>query len=94
MSGAPAAIEDMPQGTHEATLGDWLSTAAGRFQAAGIDSARLDARLLASFVLGWDQARVLAIQHARDNTESYGRRYSQQELVWEVPSAEEGEDYY
>ena len=60
MSGAPAAIEDMPQGTHEATLGDWLSTAAGRFQAAGIDSARLDARLLASFVLGWDQARVLA----------------------------------
>ena len=60
MSSAPATIEDMPQGTHEATLGDWLSTAAGRFQAAGIDSARLDARLLASFVLGWDQARVLA----------------------------------
>ena len=60
MSGAPAAIEDMPQGTHEATLGDWLSAAAGRLQAAGIVSARLDARLLASFVLGWDQARVLA----------------------------------
>ena len=60
MSSAPAAIEDMPQGTHEATLGDWLSAAAGWLQAAGIDSARLDARLLASFVLGWDQARVLA----------------------------------
>lgn len=64
MSGAPAAIEDMPQGTHErtpgGTLGDWLSGAAGRLQAAGIDSARLDARLLASFVLGWDPARVLA----------------------------------
>jgi|TARA_Y100000294_G_scaffold143705_1_gene138413 release factor glutamine methyltransferase len=60
MSGAPAAIEDMPQGTHGGTLGDWLSGAAGRLQAAGIDSARLDARLLASFVLGWNPARVLA----------------------------------
>lgn len=60
MSGAPAAIEDMPQGTHGETLGDWLSGAVRGLEAAGIGTARLDARLLASFVLGWDQARVLA----------------------------------
>ena len=40
-----------------------------------------------------DQARVLALQHARDNRESYGR-YAERELVWEVVSAEETEDYY
>ena len=33
-----------------------------------------------------DQARVLAIRHARDNREYYGRRYQWQELVWEVIS--------
>lgn len=64
MSGAPAALEDMPEGTHGetpgGTLGDWLSAAVRGLEAAGIDSARLDARLLASFVLGWDPARVLA----------------------------------
>ncbi len=64
MSGAPAAIEDMPEGTHGetpgGTLGDWLSAAVRGLEAAGIDSARLDARLLASTVLGWDPARVLA----------------------------------
>ena len=41
-----------------------------------------------------DQARVLAIEHARDNREFYGSRYARRELVWEVVSAEEGEDYY
>ena len=41
-----------------------------------------------------DQARVLAIQHAQQNTEFYGRRYARRELVWEELSAEEGEDYY
>lgn len=60
MSGAPAAIEDMPQGTHGGTLGDWLSAAVRGLEAAGIETARLDARLLASFVLGWNPARVLA----------------------------------
>jgi hypothetical protein len=35
----------------------------------------------------------LALQHARDNRESYGR-YADRELVWEVISAEETEDYY
>ena len=40
-----------------------------------------------------DQARVLALQHARDNREIYGR-YADQELVWEELSAEESEDYY
>ena len=41
-----------------------------------------------------DQARVLALQHARDNREFYGRRYAQRDLVWEVISADETEDYY
>ena len=41
-----------------------------------------------------EQARVLAIEHARDNTGFYGRRYRQINLVWEVDSQEEGEDYY
>ena len=40
-----------------------------------------------------DQARVLALQHARDNREFYGR-YAGTELVWEVISADETEDYY
>ena len=41
-----------------------------------------------------DQARVLALQYARDNREFYGRRYAQRDLVWEVISADETEDYY
>lgn len=41
-----------------------------------------------------DQARVRAIEHARDNREIYGPRYSQGEMVWEVLSQEESEDYY
>ena len=41
-----------------------------------------------------DQARVLAIEHARDNRDFYGRRYASRELVWEVSSQEESEDYY
>ena len=41
-----------------------------------------------------DQARVLAIQHARENTSFYGPPYADQELLVELVSAEEGEDYY
>ena len=41
-----------------------------------------------------DQARFLAIQHARANPEFYGRRYTRQALVQEVASSEESEDYY
>ena len=41
-----------------------------------------------------DQARVLAMRHARENTDFYGEVYGQQELTWEELSAEEGEDYY
>ncbi len=41
-------------------LGDALTAAARRLGGAGIDSARLDARLLAAMVLDWDGARVLA----------------------------------
>ena len=41
-----------------------------------------------------DQARVLAVQHARDNRGYYGRAYAKKELVWEVIGADESEDYY
>ena len=40
-----------------------------------------------------DQARVLALQHARDNREVYGS-YADRDLVWEVIGTEETEDYY
>jgi release factor glutamine methyltransferase len=42
------------------SLGPVLAAAAGRLGLAGIESARLDVRLLAARVLGWDQARVMA----------------------------------
>ena len=38
-----------------------------------------------------DQARVLALQHARDNRELYGR-YAEQELAWDVISADETDE--
>ena len=41
-----------------------------------------------------DQARVLALQHARDNRDFYGRGYTRRDLVWDVVGAEETEDYY
>lgn len=44
----------------EESLGAWIKGAVDRLGRAGIDSARLDARLLAAHVLGWDQAKVLA----------------------------------
>ena len=40
-----------------------------------------------------DQARVLAMRTARENTDFYGR-YAARELVWHELSAEESEDYY
>ena len=36
---------------------------------------------------------MLALQHARDHREFYGR-YADRELVWEVVAADETEDYY
>ncbi len=41
-------------------LGDALAAAVGRLGEAGIDTARLDARLLAAMVLDWDGTRVLS----------------------------------
>ena len=34
------------------------------------------------------------MEHARDNRDFYGHRYASRELVWEVLSQEESEDYY
>ena len=41
-----------------------------------------------------DRAGVLAIRHARENTEFYGHRYSGRELIWEIVASEEGESYF
>ena len=41
-----------------------------------------------------DQARVLSIEHARENPDRYTDRYAGRRLVFEVVSAEEGQDYY
>ena len=41
-----------------------------------------------------DQARVIALRHARDNTDFYGGRYARVELSWDVLAEEEREDYY
>ena len=49
----------------------------------------LDAAGQALAYISLDQARVLAMEHARDNTGFYGRRYRRRELAWEV----ESEDY-
>ena len=40
-----------------------------------------------------DEARVLALQHARDNREVYGR-YAEAELVFDVVDAAETPDFY
>ena len=59
------------------------------------DEAKLDFDLAGEAVAykTLDQARVLALHHARDNREVYGR-YSEAGLVWDVIGAEETEDYY
>lgn len=44
--------------------------------------------------IGLDQARVQAIEHARDNTDFYGPEYQGIRFVWEVISAEESDEYY
>ena len=41
-----------------------------------------------------DQAREVALGHARDNRDIYGRRYRRQELAWQVLSEDEREDAY
>ena len=38
-------------------------------------------------------ARVMAIRHARDNTEIYGSDYQDTNLVWRVVSQKEEEEF-
>lgn len=57
MSGA--ALRVAPPADGAGTLGALLRAARGRLHRAGIESARLDARLLAGLALGWDGAGVL-----------------------------------
>ena len=44
--------------------------------------------------IGLDQARIKAIEYARDNTDFYGPKYEGVYFAWEFKSAEETEDYY
>ena len=44
--------------------------------------------------IGLDQARVQAIEHARDHTDFYGPSYASLRLAWEVLSTEDSEDHY
>lgn len=44
--------------------------------------------------ISMDQARVIAVKHARDNADFYGTTYSGVNLVWEVVNQEETEDFY
>ena len=41
-----------------------------------------------------EQARILAMEHARDNPDFYGARYQGTTLIREVISEEDGDDYY
>ena len=43
---------------------------------------------------GLTQARLLAIQHSRDDTDFYGPGYAGKSLVWEVISQEDNGEYY
>ena len=52
----------------------------------------LDAAGQALAYISLDQARVRAMEHARDNRDFYGRRYASRELVWELLSQEESEE--
>ena len=47
-----------------------------------------------SGLVSLDQARDIALAHARDNLELYDRRYRRQPLVWEVLTQEEREAAY
>jgi len=67
---APAQIPGAPSGD---SLGETLAAAQGRLAAAGVETPRLDARLLAAEVLGWDQAKVIAENGYRLNTEQRRR---------------------
>ena len=41
-----------------------------------------------------DEARGIALRHARDNTDLYGPRFSTRQLVWQVVGVEESGDAY
>ena len=41
-----------------------------------------------------DQARGIALDHARENRDFYGRRFASMDLAWEIVSQEEFADGY
>ena len=61
MTGAPASALIPKTNTRLAeSLGEALNAATARLARAGIESARLDARLLAAHALGWEKAEIVA----------------------------------
>ena len=58
------------------------------------DKVEFDSAGEAIGYISLEQARVLTLRHARENTDFYGGEYSGTALVWELVGEEEGEDYY
>ena len=72
----------------ERTLGQLLDNAAKRFNTAGIDSARLDARLLAACAIGWNAGQIMARpdhaptpEQCRDLEEMVARREAREPVA-------------
>ena len=57
------------------------------------EAGKIDSAGEAAGYISLDQARALALQHAQDNREFYGR-FANREITWWELSADESEDYY
>lgn len=76
-------------------LGQWIKGARHRLGCAGIDSARLDARLLAGHVLEWGAAKVLSYpeyalsKHQREQLEILLQRRERRESLAAITGVKE-----
>lgn len=73
------------------TLGDWIQSATEQLQRAGVDSARLDAQVLAAHSFGQDRSWVLAHPEVEINKELdavLARRIRREPLAYIVGSRE------
>ncbi|QYK52699.1 MAG: peptide chain release factor N(5)-glutamine methyltransferase [Fimbriimonadaceae bacterium] len=73
------------------TLGDWIQSATEQLQRAGVDSARLDAQVLAAHGFGQDRSWVLAHPEAEitsDLDSILARRVNREPLAYIVGSRE------
>ena len=58
------------------------------------ESERSDSTPYGSGYISLDDARAIALDHARDNRDIYGRRYRGKDLIWQVVTQEERQDAY